>query len=67
MSAPLAEVLLPDTVEERLSRLLQEKMEHLDPSGKKWETLTEREKVFYRCCIDTLIASGLVRLASTKE
>jgi hypothetical protein len=70
MSAPPLshqEILSPEPSEERLARLLHKKMEHLDPRGETWEGLTERDKVFYRSCIDVLITSGLVKLVSTKE
>jgi hypothetical protein len=55
------EVLGPESLEERLARLLHAKMEHLDPTGKPvWEGLTEREREFYRCCVDTILCSGLI-------
>jgi hypothetical protein len=60
------EVLPPEELTERLSRVLHLKMEHLDPTGKYiWEQLTEREKVFYRCCAEAILCSGLVE--PTKE
>jgi hypothetical protein len=56
-----SEILPPDALEDRLARVLHLKMEHLDPTGKfVWESLTEREKTFYRCCIQAILCSGLV-------
>jgi hypothetical protein len=55
------EVLLVEDLRERLARVLHAKMEHLDPTGKYvWERLTERGKVFYRSCVDSMLCSGLV-------
>ena len=36
----------------KLANALVWKMEHLDPCGLDWETLSEREKEFYQLCIE---------------
>jgi hypothetical protein len=54
------EVFFPENVEERLARVLHAKMEHLDPRGEIWEDLTERDKTFFRCCVEALLTSGLI-------
>lgn len=52
------EVLLPESIEERLARVLHAKMEHLDPRGEIWEDLTERDETFFRCGVEALLTTG---------
>jgi hypothetical protein len=66
-NAVIAELIPPEGVEERLARTLHEKMEHLDPRGETWDSLSERDKDFYRCCIERILVSGLVKVVSTME
>lgn len=41
----------------RLARRLHWKMEQLDPTeSSEWEALSERERDFYRHCIDAVLA-----------
>ena len=43
---------------ERFSSLLFETMEHLDPSDDRaWTALEERERDFYRNCVDALLGA----------
>lgn len=46
-------------VEMKLAKRLHETMEHLDPSSDaSWDALSEREREFYRLCVDALIEDG---------
>lgn len=58
--AKVGEVIAPEDLRERLARVLHAKMEHLDPRGEVWENLTERDKGFFRCCVEAILTSGLV-------
>jgi hypothetical protein len=41
---------------ERLARVLQEKMEDLDPcDGREWDELTDHEREFYRQCVKHIL------------
>ena len=44
-----------DAALRRLSELLHEKMEHLDPGSGDWCELSEDDRDFYRTCIDWLM------------
>lgn len=53
---------------EELSRVLYDKMEHLDPSNEHrgWEMLTDAERQFYRSCVgrlalETKLLEALIR------
>jgi hypothetical protein len=53
MSAPLSQ----DAAIDRLAHRLREKLEHLDPSldAVEWESLSERQRDFYRLCIEDVL------------
>lgn len=40
---------------ERLSKRLSEVMEHLDPVGKRWESMDEHERDYYRVCVQAIV------------
>jgi hypothetical protein len=59
--------LSKDETIEGLARVLHREMERLDPTGKPdWQKLTEREREFYRSCIDALLCTSEVSIVSTK-
>lgn len=41
----------------RLGKELFEKMEHLDPTGREWNSLNDFEKDYYATCAETVVAS----------
>ena len=51
-----------------LAKVLHWKMEHLDPTEKPdWENLTDREREFYRLCVQAIFNEGdLCRLAAKR-
>lgn len=54
-----AEVLPPESDEEKLARLLFETMEKLDPTDNGdlgWEGLEDDDRDFYRFCIRSILA-----------
>lgn len=46
-------------IEMKLAERLYETMEHLDPSSDlPWDALTDRQREFYRLCVDALVEDG---------
>jgi hypothetical protein len=56
-----------EDVSEALSKILHRTMEHLDPRGEAWSDLTERDREFYRYCVEALLVSGLVVVAKKER
>jgi succinate dehydrogenase/fumarate reductase flavoprotein subunit len=41
---------------EALAKRLHDMMEHLDPTGGRWESIDDHDREFYRTCVEDIIS-----------